>query len=642
MEYVRVSEGLNDRGTLVPYDGESMLALVKDSNKDYYRSVFLYNQDHYNHFQKNHSVAGITDVYTKSLVFDFDDVDNPDRAQSSAMELCARLTAAGVKEDEFVVAFSGNKGFSVELETDHHFTPEQAKAIAFGLAKDLPTFDTKMYNASRIFRMRNTRHNKTSLFKIPVTVKELSELTIDQIKTLAKEKTSNNADPYVVELPDSILNYGNTKPKDTLVSDTSELPSLDLSSKPKNMPACKFAILHGFFKPGNRNHSLMALAAHYKAQGVPKEVTYRILKGSAELQAKRFNQDAYSKEEIWSNIIGTVYGPSWQGKTYACKDHEFLQDVCPKRANGTTMCSAEKKDTLVTIETVSETFRNYAANIDKNTIKTGIKPIDDQIRLQTHSHVILAGCSGSGKTSLVLNILNNASRMGVKGVFGSMDMSSQLIYQKLAHKVTGFDDKKLYQIYKDNDEKKIKEIDRKISEEYKNIFFDFRSGVDIDELRQNLMAVKEKHGSDLKIAVFDFINRIRGPYSDETANLAYIAPRLADLANETETLIISLAQVGRAKGGPATPLQDSRVAKGSSAIEESATVLLGLWRPGYNTNSDKFIRIAALKTRMGKEFSSGLYWNGLTGEIRALSHDEEIELDHLESENDEQEGNGGF
>jgi hypothetical protein len=638
VNYIRVTKGLSDYGRLVP--ANEVAKVVQDHNKDYYRSLYRYNEAQYKEFQTKKSVAGIVDVKTPSVVFDFDSEDNVEQAQKDTVEIVSRLIGLGVSKDQILISYSGSKGFSVELETIHEFTPTQLKNLAANLAKGLTTLDTKIYNASRVFRIPYTKHNKTGLFKLPITMEQLAELNIAQIKDLAQD-LSNAADGATdgVKLPDAILAMIN-EPVVSEVKPAIELSELDLSQKPKHIPACKYAILNGFFPNGSRNHALMALGAHYKAQGVPKEVNYRILKGAAELQGQRFNVEPYDKTEIWKNIISVIYGPNWKGATYSCADHDWLKAICPTGGK----CSAKSKKEFVSIDSVSDVFANYAANIDKNTIKTGIKAIDDNIRLQTHSHVVIAACSGAGKTSTVLNLLNNASNAGLKAVMGSMDMGAPLIYQKLAQKVSGLSDRKLYELFKSGDKNKVKELRAQIQEQYKNVFFDFRSGVEIGELRENLLEMKEKHGSDLKLVVYDFINRIRGPYSDETANLSYIAPKLADLANETETLIISLAQIARARGGPSTPLTDSRVAKGSSAIEESATVLFGLWRPGYNKGpDDKYLRIAALKTRMGKEFSVGLGWDGLTGNIRDLSSEEEAELELLETvEKDKTSGDSGW
>ena len=292
--------------------------------------------------------------------------------------------------------------------------------------------------------------------------------------------------------------------------------------------------------------------------------------------------------------------------------------------------SKEKKDPIVSIDAVSNTFRKYAEDIDKNTVKTGIKSIDDNIRLQTCSHVTIAACAGSGKTSLVLNILNNLSQSGSKSLFGSFDMNSNLIYQKLAQRVSGLDDNKLYDIYKNKRQAEITEIDNRIASEYKNTLFDFRSGNNFEEVRETLLRQKEKQGNDLKLVVYDYISRVRGPYDNETANMSYVAPRMSDLANETETLIISLAQIPRSAGGPNTPILSSRVAKGSSAIEESASVFFGLWRPGYNKGvDDKYMCISAVKTRMGREFTTSLHFDGLTSTIRDMTNDEQKQYDHF-------------
>lgn len=630
MKFKRLCVGLNDPGKLLPKD--EVHDHVTEADKDYYVSLFDYTEEHLARFKDTGSVAGIVDVDTNTLVFDFDSETDVQKAKTDALELCSRLAANGLHPDDAAIFFSGKKGFTIEIVTQHTFTPSEVKKLCLNLGKGLTTLDTQIYNASRIIRIPFTKHPKSGLYKIALTLDELSNLSMEQIKAYAAEGASSvESMPAPVVLPGSIVALKDKETNPVFDLPSEDLPDLDLSAKPKNMPACKFALLHGYFKPGQRSQALMALAAHFKAQGYPKEVTYRLLKGARELNEARYpsskDSDTANKEYIWNNIIEQVYSPNWKGATYACKDHAFLQENCPVR--GTSKCGVNKKEPVVSISDVSSIFTSYAKNIDKNTIKCGIAPIDDQLRLQANSHVVIAGCSGAGKTTLVLNILNHLSLTGSKALFGSMDMGSPLVYQKLAHKVTGLDDKRLYELYKNNSPK-VAQIDKDIAENYKNVFFDFRSGVDFEELRENLLRLKDKHPDTLKLAVYDFINRIRGPYSDETANLSYIAPRLADLANETDTLVISLAQIARAKGGPATVLQDSRVAKGSSAIEESASAVLGIWRPGYNTDQDKFLTIAALKTRMGKEFVQPLYWNGLTGEIRELSPDEEFELEQLE------------
>ncbi len=633
-KYVRLCKGLDDKGRLVPKS--EVFEYIDDPSKDWYISLYSYNDQHYAKFQEIGSVAGITDVKTERLVWDFDGADLAD-ARNDVVELTGRLIAQGLTTDQINIFFSGNKGFSVEIETTSEFSPAEFKNITRNLSKELETRDSKIVNASRIFRVPNTVHASSGLYKRPLTLTEVTELSIPNIRELAKNP--GDYEVQQVQLPKVITATADQESEVKPEYNPEMLAELDMSLKPKNMPACKYAIQSGFAPKGARSSAFQALAAHYKAQGLHKDAIYGLLKSVARVTYQRDPAAGlFPKEEIWNNVLGPVFSPTWKGGTYACKDHEFLQQVCPVR--GSRQCGIGKKEPLVKIEGVSSTFNTYATNVDKNTVKTGIIPLDKKLRMMTKSHVVIAGTSGSGKTSLALNILANTSDSGVKSIFASMDMPDVLVFQKIAQRVKGYTDAQIYEMYKTKSPK-IKELEDAIGRAYKNVSFDFRRGISLDELRTNLLDAKYKAGDDLKLVVYDYLNKISGPFSDENANMAYIAPKLADLADESETLIITLAQVGRAKGGPGTPLLDSRVAKGSSAIEESATSLLGVWREGYNTDSDKFITVAGLKMRMGQEFKLDLRFQGSTSLIAELSGEEQDELDILRERNKETKGDDG-
>jgi hypothetical protein len=642
MFYRRLTKGLNDSGILVSVGQE--YDHITDPSKDYYLSLYYYNQDQFNRFKDTGSVSGVTDVVTPFLFWDFDSESTPDQARKDTLELASRLMMYGLNPDDINIYFSGKKGFAVEVLSTELFTPEQFRNITRKLSEGLRTRDDKIVNPSRIIRVPNTRHQDTKLFKRKLNLNQL-ELPIDEIKKLAQTLDGSpewSLAEHIIpaEIKDMAKDNGN-KPLHLL---SNNLADLDYTKRPKGMSSCLYTIQEGYFEKGNRNDCLMALATYYKSKGYNKEVAYNILKAVARVQHQRHPEEKrVDKAEIWNTVVQSVYGPNWQGGVYSCKHHDFMKKLCPP---GPHNCDNQRKSSkdLVTIDSISNTFTDYAKNIDKNTIQTGILEIDQSIRLQTKSHVVLAGCSGSGKTTLLLNLLANTSAKGLKSVFGSMDMSDALIYQKLAHKVSGLNDKQLYSMYGDpSQDHKRKAIDVAIKEQFQNTLFDFSSGVTIEQLEERLRAAKNEHGDSLKLAVYDYINLIGGPYSDATANLNHVAPRLKDLANDLDLLIISLAQIGRDKGGPSKPLKDSRVAKGSSAIEESATVLLGIWRTHYNTINDNYVTIAGLKTRMGKEFVADLHWNGLTSEIRSLTEEERIEYEHMkEALGEDDKGGGGW
>jgi hypothetical protein len=69
--------------------------------------------------------------------------------------------------------------------------------------------------------------------------------------------------------------------------------------------------------------------------------------------------------------------------------------------------------------------------------------------------------------------------------------------------------------------------------------------------------------------------------------------------------------------------------KGSSLIEQSCSTILTLWREGYNPKTvldDKYISFAIVKNRFGSLWSGDFSWNGVRGDIRELTEEEETEL----------------
>lgn len=625
MEYIRITKGLEDKGTLIPAD--DLHNAVKDFTKDHYRSIFKYNEQQYQDFLKSSTVAGIVDVRTNYLVFDFDSKENIDQAKKDTLELVSRLTSLGISRDQMLISFSGNKGFSVELDTTHSFTPSQYKNLAINLAHDLKTLDTKIYNASRIFRIPYTKHQDTGLYKIPVSIETLSEFTIDQIKALAKDP-SNGADitQEYVTFPASVLEQAN-KVREVQVEVSSELDDIDYSQCHKSMPKCKYKIMHGGFPSGSRNNALMALGAHFKAQGTPKEVTHRILKGAAELQARRYKQEPFSSDEIWTKIISVLYSPNWKGATYSCAEQQWLKEICPTGGK----CSGKHKESVTDVVEMSRSFTDFAVNLDKNLVKTGLKTLDDNIMLTTSMSVGLLGAPGSGKTSVALNVLSNAKESGATGLFCSLDMGKPIVFAKMAMNVSGYDNRKVIDIFKNN-RKEADRIAELVKKKYGTFPITFKSGQSIPDIKELVIAQQEKRGEKIKLVVLDYLELIQGPYSDSTANSAYISAQIKDLSTDLETCVITLVQPQKSAGSADAPLLSMRKIKGASALEQNFRAVLAVYREGFSPTKpedDKFMTINCLKNTLGGLFSVDYRWNGLKGDLTEMSEDDKVELEAL-------------
>jgi hypothetical protein len=630
MEYIRLCSGLKDY-TLIPITENIWDYIKHPDSKDYYSSIFIYNEEHYQTWKSSGSVSGITDVYTNKLIFDFDDKNNINNAKQDTISLVTRLLTYGIKQDAIQLAFSGNKGFSVEIETTSKFSPKEFKTLVFSLAADLKTFDTVVNDSNRVFRVAGTKNLKSGLYKFPLTLDQLVEFSIPQIKELAKNwdnvtegaLTNNN----VIELSKEILSLKEIKEKKEVV--IKEVNDLDLSKKPKWLSSQKYALQEGYFQSGERNHAFMILASSYKNQGFSKEIVYRMLKGVAEKQALRNSSDPYSNDELWLNITNVVFSPNWKGGSYSYDNTPLLRDV------GDRLGIAKDKteeSSLVPIENITSTFRKFALDIEKNTIKLGIPSIDDAVRVTTSMSVGLLAGPGAGKTTVSLGILNANSLSNVPSLFFSLDMGAPLVYQRLIQRHLGYSSKKIFSVYQNNEIKEIERIEKIISDNYKNVKFCFRSGLSIEDIRNTIIQYQETKEEKIRLVVLDYLEVINGPFSDSTANSGYVAQAIKDIANDLEITVIVLLQPQKSAGDPSAELMSYRNIKGSSQIEQSLSVVFTLWRPGFSPSSpeeDKYASIAVVKNRMGSLAKFDFAWNGLDGTLEELDEYEKAELEKL-------------
>ena len=631
MEYIRLSKGKNSY-TLIPKDDNIWNHIKDPDKKDYYKSIYIYNDAHYKIWKQKNSLSGIKDVTTDRLYFDFDSKQDLELARQDTLTVAARLIKHGIPSDALQINFTGSKGFSIELEIDKRLTPDEFKSIVFALASDLNTFDTTIRDPQRIVRITGTVHDQTGNYKFPLSLNQLSETSLEDIVALSKNYENANEDVLAgwtaVQLPDGLYNLKKEEKKPEVdVMDILD-HDLDLTMKPKWLSESKYALQEGYFREGDRNTAFMILATTYKAQGFNKDIVYRMLKGVAEIQAKRNSMDRYSDDELWNNIVIYVFKSNFDSTEHSYKKNELLL----KTAKQLNLKYDVVESTLVTTPQLRNMYKLFAENIDQNTMKLGIPKIDDNVRITTSMLVGILAAPSSGKTSLALNILNNASKNDVDCIFFSLDMGPPLVFQRILQKHSGFKSDDLFRIYKNRDTEEINRINDIIDSEYKNVNFSFKSGISVEDIKENIVEHQNKTGKKTKLVVVDYLECIQGPYSDSTANTSLIAQKLKDIANELDLTLLLLLQPQKHAGDPSAELLSYRQIKGSSAIEQAASVVLTLWRPGFSPkepHNDKYLSIAAVKNRMGGLAKFDFKWNGLTGMIADLDDYEQEQLEDL-------------
>ncbi len=652
MKYVRLAKGLtNQTSELIPVTENIQKIISKNPKQDFYVSLYNYEDRHYEQFKKTKSVAGIKDVTTPKLLFDFDDAKNIDGAKKDAIETCARLIKMGIPEDKLRIYFSGNKGFHVEVLTNENLNHQEFVNLVFGVAGDLKSFDTSIHDEARIIRAPFTKHPKTGLHKIPLTISELSTWSMEDISSNAIDLSDYDQsmfkdENYITPIPPMLQKLKTvefkkvTKQVDIEIQGF-DLTDIDFTKCPKWMAKERYALQEGFFygsesvSQGERNKAFMILAATYKNQGFSAEHTLGLLETVAEKQSKRTQESPYSSDQLRKEVVNVVFSPSWKNGIYG-KDEELLIQT---RQRFNLVDADTSNIDLVPIEDVGFDFKDFAKNIDKNTIKTGLKSLDDNVLITSGMMVSLLAAPGAGKTSFANMFVEHLSMQGENTIYFSLDMYKNLLFSRLLQRYSGYDMRKILNMFKDDSpDKTLVDAYSNVIDNYSNVHFNFRSGPTVEEIEQEIINYQIEKGKNVKLVVIDYLEKVRGPFSDATANSAYVASRLSDIAKKYHTCVLLLVQPQKSAGDPREELTSYRKIKGASVIEQDSRVILTLSRPGYDPKhmeDDRFATISVVKNNMGGLSQLDFGWEGVTGAMTELDSEARADLKALRKEIEE-------
>lgn len=628
MSYYKVFiNSLKSKREMFQYDTpdyfKERVEFVLANKKEWYESIFIYTDKEKEHLELKGSLAGISGLSIDRVVFDFDSKQDVQLALDDARTLVSRLSF--IPEEAIQCYFSSNKGFHVQINIAAFINKEEFIKIVEHYALDLSTFDQVIKDDQRVFRFPMSFNPKSGMYKIPMTVQELLTTNLEDIMVVAKAPIIDDRLVVLygfqdIEMPQEFIDVMSAVEEKLVVENTENIVLTnkpDMSRKPKHLTEAKYALQEGFFEEGERNEACMILAATYRYLGYNKELAYNMIKATLRLRGERLNLPDYDKASLWKEVVNPVYSPTWKGGTFS-EDSGVLKKVIDRYGlNKINTYSHE----LISLESVSDFFKDFALNIDKNTLKIGIDEIDDKLRITTGMLVSLLAAPSAGKSSIAMSILNTVSKNDCKCLFFSLDMSMQQTYQRLIQKHTGEQSDDIFEAYKRGDDERTNEYMNILKDEYKNVKFSFRSGLTVDGIREMIINEQNLTGVIPKLVVIDYLECIHGQFTDPNANKALIATQLKDIANQFSICVMLLVQPRLSAGGPAGELNSYTDIKGTSVLSEASSIVLTLSRPGFNpkdTSMDKFATINVVKNRMGTLSSTDLGWVGITGNVSTL------------------------
>jgi replicative DNA helicase len=358
-------------------------------------------------------------------------------------------------------------------------------------------------------------------------------------------------------------------------------------------------------------------------------VLFRSIKATDQIHCNILNRERFSKTELWNNIIRDVYSNSWSGGSFS-NSHPILERInsqLPKHIR-------PDADGLSDIADIVSSFKTFAQDIDKNTIKTGIVALDKKLMMITGTSVGILAAPGGGKTSLAINICRNVNKMGEVVLFYSLDMNKSLLCLYQMQNLTGYDKTKLFKIVNEDPEQ-FAQISRELMKAYENVEFNFKFGITPGDIRKNIQDFEANTGKKVRVIIVDYLENIQPPtqYTDTVMGSGVVAQQIANIAADEDLLAITLMQPQKIKD-VGEPIDSMRSIKGSSVTEQSLTAAIGLYRIGqklkYN-QWDNYITANILKNRLGSLGTVDMFFDGAKSLIRDMTDKEKQGLIELKA-----------
>jgi archaellum biogenesis ATPase FlaH len=580
MNYLEIAQQTpRNRGVII-----DKKALIKYINKDnpLYRSLYLYDEYGKAAIETSGSVA---DYYgTRWIDRVIVDIDKGNNSNNETMRRTRAYLLAledeGLCLSQSVQTFFSGSGYHLIIPNSvFNFEPssELPYIVRKTMAALLPGIDDMVYIRSAIYRVPHTKNNKTNLYKIPLTIKELHEKTPEDILEMAKSQRLEFA--YRELLGEGELEH-------TIITKTPKVKELRAVIENTKVVPCVQRMLALGPESGSRNNTILRIASHFRRHGIPSEY--------AKLSILHWNQNSL-EESVVIDKTEQTYNRGYQ---YSCQD-KLMAKHCQAHC-----IYFRRKDYLVEVlsaENLQDEFQSrMTTDFSGRTVNLsnmlGLSS-DIDATIYPGELVTIFGPTGSSKTTLAQNLALGVDFVNDKIVkewqiptlFISLELSAWYMHRRHMQIVSGCSKDEIHERYAD------------IFEEHK----DELSHIAIQTVAPNIDQIKEKiRELQPTMVIVDYIDLVDTPphIRGEYEQIKHISHGLANMAVNYDLIIIQISQVSREYSR--NEVLDLYAGKGSGAIENASRKVIGL-----NGQADENIKnISLYKNTDGELFSTSLEW----------------------------------
>jgi replicative DNA helicase len=279
----------------------------------------------------------------------------------------------------------------------------------------------------------------------------------------------------------------------------------------------------------------------------------------------------------------------------------------------------------VVVEAITEIQQTYESDESITGVGTGFRDLDKLTHgLQRGDLIVLAARPAMGKTSLALNIAQNAAVQHKKSVaVFSLEMPSNQLAMRLLAARARVDLSSLRGGYLANDDwERLAAASEDLS--HAQLFIDDTPGASVTSIRAKCRRLHRKQGLDL--ILIDYLQLMSGNPGTERSReqeISGISRSLKHLAKELHVPVMALSQLNRGVESRTDKRPLMSDLRESGAIEQDADIIVFIYRDEvYNQNVDERFRGVA-------EIIISKHRNGPTGVVKLKFWNSHTRFDNL-------------
>lgn len=250
-----------------------------------------------------------------------------------------------------------------------------------------------------------------------------------------------------------------------------------------------------------------------------------------------------------------------------------LAETAPELYNGVEV-------PLQSMEELERDYREFARQSDHRALDLSLwLPRLSRLRAVVPGELVfILANTGAGKTAALQNIA--ACIPHLPTVFFELELPGTLTFERFAAIAAKKDARAVWMRYKNSDEET---VDWRGSGKLDHVHVCSKSGIKVAEIERIVSLAHLKTGQRPAVVMVDYVGLIHGDGRSRYERTSSAAEELKVLAKRTNTVVICTSQVSREKDDKHAEISFFG-AKDSGSIENSAGLLLGLWRDKEDAN----------------------------------------------------------